>query len=99
MLLGRFVALLRIFAGPLAGVTRMPYPKFLLCNAIGAATWASATVSLAYFMGRLVPLSRLIQWVGQFTSLALAIVISWVVIAMWKDSKQSHTSHQGQNQA
>src|SRR5215468_3262104 len=27
---GRFVALLRILAGPLAGVLRVPYPKFLV---------------------------------------------------------------------
>jgi len=29
---GRFVTLLRIFAGPLAGITNMPYRKFLLYN-------------------------------------------------------------------
>ena len=30
---GRFIALLRIFAGPLAGSLRMPYPRFLAANA------------------------------------------------------------------
>ena len=51
VLLGRFVTLLRVFAGPLAGITRMPYPKFLLCNAIGAAAWASVMVSLSHASG------------------------------------------------
>jgi membrane protein DedA with SNARE-associated domain len=32
---GRFVALLRIFAGPMAGMLRMPYPQFLVANAAG----------------------------------------------------------------
>jgi membrane protein DedA with SNARE-associated domain len=39
---GRFVALLRIFAGPLAGVLRMPYWKFLIANVLGgivAESW------------------------------------------------------------
>lgn len=39
---GRFVALLRIFAGPLAGVLRMPYWKFLLANVFGGILWAGA---------------------------------------------------------
>ena len=32
---GRFVALLRIFAGPLAGALRMHYPRFLAANVLG----------------------------------------------------------------
>ncbi len=89
VLFGRFVALLRVFAGPLAGITRMPYPKFLLCNAIGAATWASAMVSLAYFLGQLVPLAVLLEWVGQFTGTALCIVIGWIITVWWIESRQT----------
>ncbi len=92
VLLGRFVALLRVFAGPLAGIIRMPYYQFLLCNAIGAATWAATMVSLSYFLGRLVPLERLIEWVAQFTGLALAIVIGWAVVAWWTDARRRVTS-------
>ena len=33
---GRFIALLRIFAGPLAGALKMRYPYFLAANASGA---------------------------------------------------------------
>lgn len=89
VLLGRFVALLRVFAGPLAGITRMPYPKFLLCNAIGAATWASVMVSLTYFLGRLVPLSVLVKWAAQFTVAALFVVIGWIAIAWWLESRRA----------
>lgn len=94
VLFGRFVALLRVFAGPLAGITKMPYPKFLLCNAIGAATWASATVSLTYFLGRLAPLDVIIKWVTQFTGVALCIVLGWIAIAWWLESR--HAAAQGQ---
>ncbi|EDX86821.1 SNARE associated Golgi protein [Synechococcus sp. PCC 7335] len=89
VLFGRFVALLRVFAGPLAGISRMPYPKFLLCNALGAATWASATVSLAYFFGQIVPLTVLMEWIGQFTGTALCIVIGWITIVWWIESRQT----------
>lgn len=89
VLFGRFVALLRVFAGPLAGITRMPYPKFLLCNAIGAATWASAMVSLSYFLGRLVPLPRLVSWVAQFTGAALVAVLVWSIAAWWVASRRT----------
>ncbi|WP_205879028.1 DedA family protein [Leptolyngbya sp. BC1307] len=89
VLLGRFVALLRVFAGPLAGITRMPYPKFLLCNAIGAATWASVMVSLTYFLGRLFPLDVLVRWAAEFTGVALIVVIGWVAITWWLESRRA----------
>jgi membrane protein DedA with SNARE-associated domain len=85
--LGRFVALLRIFAGPLAGIARMPYPTFILCNLAGATIWASVMVSLAYFIGKLVPLEQLITWVGQFTLIALVGVIGWIGLSAWRDSR------------
>lgn len=88
VLFGRFVTLLRVFAGPLAGITRMPYPKFLLCNAIGAATWASAMVSLTYFLGQLVPLPVIMKWTTQFAGVALVLVIGSVAVAWWLESRR-----------
>jgi membrane protein DedA with SNARE-associated domain len=37
---GRFVAILRAFAAFLAGVNRLPWPSFLLFNALGGVVWA-----------------------------------------------------------
>ncbi|HEY9735159.1 MAG TPA: DedA family protein [Trichocoleus sp.] len=88
VVLGRFVALLRIFAGPLAGIAQMPYFKFLLCNLLGAALWASAMVSLAFFVGRLIPLAALVAWVAKFTLVALVLVVVWVVGMMWWERRQ-----------
>jgi membrane protein DedA with SNARE-associated domain len=84
---GRFIALLRIFAGPLAGIARMPYPLFLLCNFAGAATWASVMISLAYFVGRVVSLEQLVSWVAQFAVLALFLAIASVAIPIWLESR------------
>ncbi|MBE9177072.1 DedA family protein [Oculatella sp. LEGE 06141] len=85
---GRFVALLRIFAGPLAGIAGMPYSKFILCNLAGASIWASVMVSLAYFAGRLVALEQLITWVAQFAFVALAIVVAWVGFSYWLEHRR-----------
>jgi membrane protein DedA with SNARE-associated domain len=48
---GRFVALLRILAGPLAGALQVPYRKFLIANATGGIVWASGTAFAIYFAG------------------------------------------------
>lgn len=47
----RFVFGMRIIAGPLAGVLRMPWRKFVLFNFLGAAVWVSVVASLGYFFG------------------------------------------------
>lgn len=88
VLLGRFVALLRIFAGPLAGMVQMPYIRFVLLNAIGATLWAVVMVTLAYTVGRIVPLATLVTWVGQFALLALLVVIAWIVIPRYLDVRK-----------
>lgn len=78
---GRFIALLRIFAGPLAGIAKMPYPKFFLYNFAGAITWAAVTVTAAYFIGQLVPLEELISLVAKFGVIALLLIA--VAIALY----------------
>lgn len=85
--LGRFIAFLRIFAGPLAGIARMPYPQFLWCNFAGAALWAFIIVNLAYFVGRLVPLTQLVEWIAQFGIFTLLLVIILVVVNIWRENR------------
>lgn len=49
---GRFVALLRILAGPLAGALHVPYRKFLVANAAGGVIWAGGTAFVIYTLGQ-----------------------------------------------
>lgn len=83
VILGRFIALLRIFAGPLAGTAKMPYWRFLACNFAGAVLWAGVTVSLAYFVGTKVSLEQLMVWISQFTFLALGLLAAWLLFSAW----------------
>jgi membrane protein DedA with SNARE-associated domain len=72
--LGRFVAVLRVLAGPMAGAVAMPYRRFLICNLAGAVLWATTMVSLAWLAGRWIPIERLISGVVQFGLGALLLI-------------------------
>lgn len=73
---GRFIALLRIFAGPLAGALKMRYARFLLANVSGAVCWAGGTTALVYYAG--VAAER---WLTRFSWIALVIAVVCGVIA------------------
>jgi membrane protein DedA with SNARE-associated domain len=49
---GRFVAVLRAFAAFLAGVNRLPWPRFLVFNALGGIVWATLFGMGGYFLGQ-----------------------------------------------
>ncbi len=89
---GRFVTLLRIFAGPMAGITKMPYPKFLLFNIGGASIWGTIMVSLAYFLGQLASIEQIITWVSQAGGLILIAVVTGGGIYIWANRQRAETS-------
>lgn len=78
--LGRFVAVLRVLAGPLAGAVAMPYRLFLVCNLAGAVLWSSLMVSLAWLGGRWLPLEQMLRGVVQLGLGALLLVLLLVVL-------------------
>jgi membrane protein DedA with SNARE-associated domain len=78
--LGRFVAVLRVIAGPMAGAVGMPYRKFLLCNAAGALVWATTMVSLAWLGGRWIPFQSMAKGVVEFGLGALVLVVLLLLI-------------------
>lgn len=94
---GRFVALLRILAGPIAGLAQMPYSQFFWCNLGGATLWASVTVTLSFFLGRIVPLERLVHLVAQFGLVVLVLVIAWILVPrLWKSRQQEQELEAGE---
>ena len=74
---GRFVALLRIFAGPLAGVLRMPYWKFLIANVLGGIVWAGGTTAVIYYVGIVAE-----SWLKRFSWLGLVAAVLVGVTSM-----------------
>jgi membrane protein DedA with SNARE-associated domain len=79
---GRFIALLRIFAGPLAGALKMPYRRFLAANATGAIFWAGGTTAVVYYLGLAAE-----KWLSRFSwvALVLAVVVGVVFTLVMKE--------------
>jgi membrane protein DedA with SNARE-associated domain len=77
---GRFIALLRIFAGPLAGALHMKYWRFLAANAAGGITWACGTTAVIYYLGILAEkwLQRF-SWIGLVVALLIGLASTLVV--------------------
>jgi membrane protein DedA with SNARE-associated domain len=49
---GRFTAALRVLVPGMAGISRLPYPTFLLFNVVGGIVWATAAASVGYIAGK-----------------------------------------------
>ena len=90
VLLGRFVAVLRVVAGPMAGAVGMPYGRFLVFNCTGALLWATTMVSLAWLGGRWIPFQRMVEGVLEFGIGALvlvALIVAVPKLVSWWESR------------
>jgi membrane protein DedA with SNARE-associated domain/pimeloyl-ACP methyl ester carboxylesterase len=83
--LARFVAILRILAGLLAGVARMPFAEFSIYNAAGGIIWSALFATLGYVFGH--NMRRLEIALGRwgFVVAAAAIVAIIVFVRRPKD--------------
>ena len=78
--LGRFTAFFRAVMPALAGLSRMPYRRFLAYNAAGGIVWGTVVVLLGYFMGgAYLSLAKSIGHTVTFALLGLAVagVVIW----------------------
>ena len=71
---GRFIAVLRILAGPMAGASKMPYRRFLAANAAGGITWATLMGTLGFFFGK--PVAAVLSSMGLW---ALALIALYLI--------------------
>ena len=69
IILAKYVPIVRTFAPFVAGVGAMTYPRFLIFNIIGGATWVSVIMLSGYFFGNL-PLIK-----KNFSLVIFAIII------------------------
>jgi len=80
ILVARFIAGLRIIAGPLAGVLRMHWRKFALLNFLGAALWVAVIAGAGYLFGR--HWDELVRLVRGANFVLLAVVVL-VLVWLW----------------
>jgi membrane protein DedA with SNARE-associated domain len=83
--LARFIAGMRIIAGPLAGVLRMEWKRFLVANALGAAAWVTVIAGAGYFFG-----SQYAALAGVVKQAELVILLAVVLVALhlWRNQRK-----------
>ena len=82
--IGRFIAVLRVTAAWMAGISHMEWRKFLAWNAAGGIVWATGVALLAYWAGKAVADS--ISRYGLYAVLVLVAlaVVGFFAMRYWK---------------
>ncbi len=93
--LGRFAAVLRAWAALLAGINRMPWPKFLVYNAAGGILWATIFGLLGYTLGHNLPLLNQVLRVLGVAGVAGTILVAAIAYIVWK--RRSAAGHSAEN--
>ncbi len=82
----RFVFGMRIIAGPVAGVLRMPWRKFTVFNFLGAAVWVTVISGAGYLFGQ--HLSRLERDIRLFDVVAAILVLMGLGLLWWRSHRE-----------
>jgi membrane protein DedA with SNARE-associated domain len=78
--IGRFVAVLRVTAAWLAGITQMSWWRFFLWNASGGIVWATGVSLLAYYFGKAA--ADAVQTYGIYALVAIVVAAAIVFLGM-----------------
>lgn len=79
----RFIFGLRVIAGPLAGVLRMPWKRFAIFNFLGALLWVSVIATIGHKFGKHWDL--LVDYLERLnTSVLIAVVVALVILWVWR---------------
>ncbi|HEY3919037.1 MAG TPA: DedA family protein [Stellaceae bacterium] len=87
----RFFVILRQFNGIAAGALEMPWPRFFLYNAIGAALWVGVWGGATYWLGRrFFDYLRSFGWSGRLALALGAIVVIVIIARLWWHWRARH---------
>jgi membrane-associated protein len=81
ILVARFVFGMRVIAGPLAGVLRMPWKRFTICNLIGAVAWVAVVSFAGYGLGSR---SSALAHAMKRLDLALGVAFALALLGLWR---------------
>lgn len=97
--LARFVAILRIFAGPIAGISHMHWRSFLLANAFGGACWVAAVMAVGLLVGS--NLHRAIKIVSDagYVGLAVVVLLALGAAVLWFRRERRRRNEERENGA
>lgn len=63
VVIARFIPIIRTFAPFVAGMSKMPYQKFIQYNLVGAVLWVTFFTLLGYFFGNLDFVKQHFSWI------------------------------------
>ncbi len=91
VVIGRYIPWGRVFIPPIAGISRMSYPRFATANLVGALTWAVAITVIGYFAA-----SNPQVRVASYIIAGVVIVISVIAgIRAWVLDRRSRLQNTG----
>lgn len=90
ILFARFIFGMRVIAGPLAGVLRMPWKEFAVFNAIGAALWVTTITMLGYFSGR--HWAAVLKFLKEADFAIAGVAVAVVVFFWWRHRRNKRAS-------
>ena len=81
---GRYIAILRVTAAWLAGLSHMTWWRFFAWNAAGGIIWATGVALLAYWAGQAV--ADAVSRYGLYAVLALIVLgaLAYVALRVWR---------------
>ena len=87
--IGRWTALLRALMPALVGSSKMPYPRFLIFNALGGILWGITYTLGGYYAGR--AFERTAASIGRWGAIAVGVVVV-AAIGIWafRRHRQEH---------
>jgi membrane-associated protein len=85
VLVSRFVPVVRILTGIIAGITNMPFKQFATYNTLAGIVWSLAIGSVGYSFGDLRHLERRFGWPGLV--IAGSLVLAAIALLHWRFSR------------
>lgn len=86
----RFIFGMRILAGPLAGVLRMPWRKFAVFNFLGAGLWVTVIAGAGYLFGQ--HWGRLERDIRRFDVVVATLVVLAAAFWWWRSRRKARVS-------
>jgi membrane protein DedA with SNARE-associated domain len=93
--IARFIAGVRIVAGPLAGVLRMPWKKFFIANFLGAVLWVTVISTVGYFFGS--HWDELAAVIRRANVFLLVVAAAVAVFFWWREKRKRKTTSKPQS--
>ena len=91
VVIARFIEGLRQANGIIAGITEMPWPRFLLFNAIGAALWVGVWVTVGMVAGA--NLASIYHTLTKYELVAAGIVVLGIVALIVRSVLRNRGKH------